>query len=70
MITRRIIRGFEAWDPSLGMVVIMSSGAILRMLRIPRTAVPVALAAMLATRGVATDRKARVPCYPFNAYTR
>ncbi|MCX6628003.1 MAG: hypothetical protein NTW28_10290 [Candidatus Solibacter sp.] len=34
MISRKVTRAFEAWDPRLGMVVIMNSGATLRMIRI------------------------------------
>ena len=34
MISRRVVRAFEAWDPSFGMLVIMNSGAVLQMIGI------------------------------------
>ena len=34
MITRRVVKAFEAWDPVFGMLVIMNSGAALRIIRI------------------------------------
>ena len=34
VISRRVVKAFEAWDPSFGMLVIMNSGAVLRMIRI------------------------------------
>ena len=34
MISRKVVKAFEAWDPSFGMVVIMNAGAELRNIRI------------------------------------
>ena len=34
VISRRVVKAVEAWDPSLGMVVIMNSRAVLRVIRI------------------------------------
>jgi hypothetical protein len=34
VISRRVVKAFEAWDPSFGMVVIMNSGAVLRIIGI------------------------------------
>lgn len=34
VISRKVVKAFEAWDPYFGMVVIMNSGAVLRNIRI------------------------------------